>query len=115
MDDQRGTTGAMLRRPVVDPDIPRRDRLLLTAPGTFLPPGGWPGLPRHYDILPADPGQRGATIDGGVIGLVAAAFTAVGGSVPLAIGVLVFSRPVGWQPAPSRYALLLALLIAVGT
>ena len=115
MDDQRGTAGAMLRRPVVDPDIPRRDRLLLTAPGTFLTPAGWPGPGRHCDILPADPGLRGATIDGGVIGLVAAAFTAVGGSVPLAIGVLVFSGPVGWQSASSRYALLLALLIAVVT
>ena len=115
MDDQRGTAGAMLRRPVVDPDIPRRDRLLLTAPGTFLTPAGLAGPARRCDILPADPGQRGATIDGGVIGLVAAAFTAVGGSVPLAIGVLVFSGPVGWQSASSRYALLLALLIAVVT
>jgi hypothetical protein len=112
MDDQRGRTGAMLRRPVVDPDVPRRDRLLLTAPGTFLTPAGWPGPGRHCDILPADPGLRGTTIDGGVIGLVAAAFTAVAGSVPLAIGVLVFSGPVGWQSASSRYALLLALLIA---
>src|ERR1700722_9497378 len=112
MDDQRGTAGAMLRRPVVDPDVPRRDRLLLTAPGPFLPPGAWPGPARHCDPLPADPGLRGTTIDGGVIGLVAAPFPAVAGSVPLAIGVLVFSGPVGWQSASSRYALLLALLIA---
>ena len=87
--------------------------LLLTAPGTFLTPAGWPGPAWHRDILPADPGQRGATIDGGVIGLVAAGFTAVGGTVPLAVGVLVFSGPVGWQSASSRYALLLAQLIAV--
>ena len=81
----------MLRRPVVDPHTPVVTVSRSTAPGAFLTPAGWPGLARRYDILPADPGQRGATIDGGVIGLVAAAFTAVGGSVPLAIGVLVFS------------------------
>ena len=115
MDDQRGTPGAMLRRPVVDPDIPRRDRLLLTAPGTFLTPAYLDGPTRRRDILPADPDRRGATIDGGVIGLVAAAFTAVGGTVPLAIGVLVFAGPVGWQSVSSHYALLLALIIAVVT
>lgn len=115
MDDQRGTAGAMLRRPVVDPDIPRRDRLLLTAPGTFLTPAYLDGPARRRDILPADPGRRGATIDGAVIGLVAAAFTAVGGTVPLAIGVLAFAGPVGWQSVSSHYALLLALIIAVVT
>lgn len=115
MDDQRGTAGAMLRRPVVDPDIPRRDRLLLTAPGTFLTPAYLDGPARRRDILPADPGRRGATIDGAVMGLVAAAFTAVGGTVPLAIGVLAFAGPVGWQSVSSHYALLLALIIAVVT
>ena len=102
-------------RPVVDPDIPRRDRLLLTAPGTFLTPAYLDGPARRRDILPADPGRRGATIDGAVLGLVAAAFTAVGGTVPLAIGVLAFAGPVGWQSVSSHYALLLALLIAVVT
>ena len=115
MNDQRGTASVMLRRPVVDPDIPRRDRLLLTAPGTFLTPAYLDGPARRRDILPADPDQRGATIDGGVIGLVAAAFIAVGGTVPLAIGVLVFAGPVGWQSVSSHYALLLALIIAVVT
>ena len=115
MDDQRSTAGAMLRRPVVDPDIPRRDRLLLTAPGTFLTPAYLDGPARRRDILPADPGRRGATIDGAVMGLVAAAFTAVGGTVPLAIGVLAFAGPVGWQSVSSHYALLLALIIAVVT
>lgn len=115
MDDQRGAAGAMLRRPVVDPDIPRRDRLLLTAPGTFLTPAYLDGPARRRDILPADPGRRGATIDGAVMGLVAAAFTAVGGTVPLAIGVLAFAGPVGWQSVSSHYALLLALIIAVVT
>ena len=107
--------GAMLRRPAVDPDIPRRDRALLTAPGTFLTPAHRDRPAWHRDFLPAEPGQRGVTIDGAVIGLVTAGFIAVGGTVPLAIGVLVFSGPVGWQSASSHYALLLAQLIAVVT
>ena len=49
MDDQRGRTGAMLRRPVVDPDVPRRDRLLLTAPGTFLTPAFRDADPEELD------------------------------------------------------------------
>jgi hypothetical protein len=107
--------GVILRRPAVDPGIPRHDRALLTAPGTFLTPAHRDRPLWHRDFLPADPGQRGAAIDGAVIGLVTAGFTAVGGTVPLAIGVLVFSGPVGWQSASSHYALLLAQLIAVVT
>jgi len=107
--------GAMLRRPAVDPDIPRRDRALLTAPGTFLTPAHQDRPAWHRDFLPAEPGKRGVIIDGAVIGLVTAGFIAVGGTVPLAIGVLVFSGPAGWQSASSHYALLLAQLIAVVT
>jgi hypothetical protein len=107
--------GAMLRRPVVDPDIPRGDRALLTAPGALLAPASWDRPVRRRDFLPADPDVRGTIIDGGVIGLVAAGFIAVGGTVPLAIGVLVFQGPVAWQSASSHYALLLAVIIGVVT
>ena len=47
--------------------------------------------------------------------MIAAAFTAVVGTVPLAIGVLVFQGPVGWQTASSHYALVLAEIIALVT
>jgi hypothetical protein len=117
MNDQphAASLSAMLRRPVVHPDIPRRERTLLTAPGTFLTPAHQDRPAWHRDFLPADPDKRGVTIDGAVIGLVTAGFIAVGGTVPLAIGVLVFSGPVGWQSASSHYALLLAQIIAVVT
>jgi hypothetical protein len=117
MDDQPHVfgVGVMLRRPVVDPGIPRPDRALLAAPGTVLTPAYQDRPARHRDFLPADPGRRGATIDGAVMGLVAAGFVAVGGTVPLAIGVLVFQGPVAWQSASSHYALLLAELIVVVT
>jgi hypothetical protein len=116
MDDQRDAVSrAALRRPVVHPDIPGRDRALLSASGTLLTPA-YGDLPaRRRDFLPADPDKRGATIDGAVIGLVTAGFVAVGGTTPLAIGVLVFQGPVGWQSAASHYALLLAEIIAVVT
>jgi hypothetical protein len=116
MDDQRDAVSrAALRRPVVHPDIPGRDRALLSAPGALLTPAYGDRPARRRDFLPADPDKRGATIDGAVIGLVTAGFVAVGGTTPLAIGVLVFQGPVGWQSAASHYALLLAEIIAVVT
>ena len=117
MDDQRDAAriGTRLRRPAVDPDIPGRDRALLTAPGTLLTPAHRDRPVRYRDFLPADPDKRGTTIDGAVIGLVTAAFVAVGGTVPLAIGVLVFQGPAAWQSASSHYALLLAEIIALVT
>jgi hypothetical protein len=116
MDDQRDAVSrAALRRPVVHPDIPGRDRALLSASGTLLTPAYGDRPPLRRDFLPADPDKRGATIDGAVIGLVTAGFVAVGGTTPLAIGVLVFQGPVGWQSAASHYALLLAEIIAVVT
>jgi hypothetical protein len=116
MDEQPHVVGvAFLRRPVVDPGIPRQDRALLIAPGTVLTPAHRERPARHRDFLPADPAKRGATIDGAVMGLVAAGFVAVGGTIPLAIGVLVFQGPVGWQSASSHYALLAAELIAAVT
>jgi hypothetical protein len=117
MDDQQAAVGvgAMLRRPVVHPDIPGGDHALLIAPGTLLTPAYGARPARRRDFLPADPDKRGTTIDGGVIGLVAAGVVAVGGTTPLAIGVLVFQGPAGWQSAASHYALLLAEIIALVT
>jgi hypothetical protein len=116
MDDQHHLTWTRaLRRPAVDPGIPRSARALLTAPGTLLTPAH-ANLPvRHRDYLPTDPGRRGATIDGAVTGMTAAAVTAVFGATPLAIGVLVLQTPAGWESAVSRYALLLAEIIAIIT
>jgi hypothetical protein len=117
MDDQHHAAwaGALLRRPAVDPGIPRSDRVLLTAPGTLLTPAYWNRPARHRDYLPTEPGERGATIDQALIGMTAAAVIAVFGATPLAIGVLIFQAPAGWESALGRYALLLAELIAIVT
>ena len=117
MDDQRDSAwaDAMLRRPAVDPGIPGPERALLTAPGTLLTPACHARPARNRDYLPTDPDKRGATIDGAVMGMTAAAFIAVGGATPLAIGTLIFSDPVGWQSASGRYGLLLAEILAIIT
>ena len=117
MDDQHHAawSGALLRRPAVDPGIPGSERALLTAPGTFLIPAHWNRPVRHRDYLPSDPGRRGATIDGAVTGMTAAALTAVFGATPLAVGVLIFQGAAGWESALGRYTLLLAEIIAIVT
>ncbi len=117
MDDQRDSAwaDAMLRRPAVDPGIPGPERALLTAPGALLTPACHARPARNRDYLPTDPDKRGATIDGAVMGMTAAAFIAVGGATPLAIGTLIFSDPVGWQSASGRYGLLLAEILAIIT
>jgi hypothetical protein len=117
MDDQRDVAwaDATLRRPAIDPVIPAADRALLTAPGALLTPACRARPARYRDYLPADPGPRGRTADGAAIGLTAAALTAVGGAIPLAIGTLIFQDPAGWQSASGRYGLLLAGLLAVVT
>jgi hypothetical protein len=117
MDDQHHAawSGALLRRPTVDPGIPGSERALLTAPGTLLIPAHWNRPVRHRDYLPTDPGRRGATIDGAVTGMTAAALTAVFGATPLAVGVLIFQGAAGWESALGRYALLLAEIIAIVT
>jgi hypothetical protein len=117
MDDQHGAAwpDVMLRRPAVDPAIPGRDRALLTAPGIFLTPASRDRPGRTRDYLPADPGKRGTTIDGAVLGMTAAGFIAVGGATPYAIGVLIFQGPAGWQAASGHWALLIAEIIAVVT
>jgi hypothetical protein len=117
MDDRHGASraDAMLRRPAVDPGVPRRDRALLTAPGALLTPAHRDPPARNRDYLPADPGRRGTAVDGAVLGLTAAGLVAVFGAVPLAIGVLILQAPAGWEAASVRYALLLAEIIAVVT
>ncbi len=100
MDDHHDVAwaDAMLRRPVVDPGIPLRDRVLLTARGTFLPPAGQNRAAPRRDYLPAEPGKRLATIDGAVTGMTAAGVIAIFGTTPLAVGVLVFQGPAGRPP-----------------
>jgi len=117
MDDQHHAawSGALLRRPAVDPGIPGTERVLLTAPGTLLIPAHRNRPVRHRDYLPTDPGRRGATIDGAVTGMTAAALTAVFGATPLAVGVLIFQGAASWESALGRYALLLAEIIAIVT
>jgi hypothetical protein len=117
MDDQHATAwfGAALRRPAVDPGIPRCDRALLTGPGALLTPACRNRPAGRRDFLPTDPGKRGTTIDAAVMGMAAAAFIAIGGATPLAIGVLVFQGAVGWQSASGHYGLLLAEIVAVIT
>ena len=117
MDDQHDAAwaGAVLRRPAVDPGVPGPERALLIAPGTLLTPVGHARAARNRDYLPTDPDKRGATIDGAVMGMTAAAFVAIGGATPLAIGTLIFADPVGWQSASGRYGLLLAEILAIIT
>jgi hypothetical protein len=117
MDDQHDSpwADAMLRRPAVDPGIPGPERALLTAPGTLLTPARHARPARNRDYLPTDPDRRGVTVDGAVMGMTAAAFAAIGGATPLAIGTLIFQDPVGWQSASGRYGLLLAEILAIIT
>jgi len=114
MDAQRGAerSDAMLRRPAVDPGIPGRDRALLTAPGTLLTPACRNRPAWHRDYLPTDPRRREVAVDGAVMGMTAAAVSAIFGTIPLAIGVLIVQAPAAWESASSRYAVLLAEIIA---
>jgi hypothetical protein len=119
MDDHHHASWAdarlRLRRPVVDPGIPARDRALLTDHATSLTPARQdrPARRRHY--LPTEPGKRLATIDGAVTGITAAGVIAIFGATPLAVGVLAFQGAAGWEAASNRYALLLAEIIAMLT
>jgi hypothetical protein len=106
---------ARLRRPVVDPAIPRADRLLLTAPGALLTPACQSPPARRRDYLPREPGRRLATVDGATIGLTGAMMIAVFGTVPLAVGVLALRATTPWESASSHYALLAAEIIAIVT
>jgi hypothetical protein len=115
-DGHNGTwADTTLRRPAVDPAIPAAARRLLTAPGAILTPSsqGRPRLRRDY--LPAQPDKREATVYGAVTGMTAAAFVAITGATPWAVGILIFQGPAGWQSASGQVALVLAEIIAVLT
>lgn len=110
-EDSTVSEDATLRRPALDPSIPRDARDLLRARGDLLAPVG-PGSRRR--LLPADGQEREATVSNAVTGLITALFVAVVAATPWAVGVLVFQQPVSWQSAAGRYGLLLAeLIIAV--
>jgi hypothetical protein len=111
----RHAAGVRLRRPAVDPAVPRADRALLTAPGTLLTPACQGPPPRRRDYLPRDPGRRLAAVDGAAIGLTGAMMIAVFGTTPLAVGVVALQTTTGWENASSHYALLLAEVIAIVT
>ncbi len=106
---------ARLRRPAVDPVVPRADRDLLTAPGALLTPAcrDRPSPRRRY--LPRDPGKRLATVDGVATGLTGAMMIAVFGTTPLAVGVLGLQSTTAWESASSHYALLVAEAVALIT
>lgn len=106
---------ARLRRPVVDPAIPRTDRTLLTDPRTPLTPACQSRPARRRDYLPREPGRRLATVDGAAIGLTGAMMIAVFGTVPLAVGVLALQETTPWESASSHYALLAAEIIVIVT
>jgi len=117
MDDQRDAlwADASLRRPAVDPGIPRPDRDLLASRGALLPPAAQDRPVRRRYYLPTEPARRLATIDGTVTGLAAAGLTALFGTTPLAIGVLIFQGPASWETASNHFALLAAGIIAMVT
>ncbi len=117
MDDQRDApwADASLRRPALDPGIPRPDRELLAARGALLPPAAQERPPRRRYYLPTEPGRRLAAIDGTVTGLTAAGLTALFGTTPLAVGVLIFQGPASWETASNHVALLAAGIIAMVT
>jgi hypothetical protein len=106
---------ATLRRPALDPAIPRAARDLLSARADVLAPTAQESRRRHRGLLPAQPDRRLATVSDGVTGLATALFVSVVAAAPWAVGVLVFGQPVGWQSAAGRYGLLLAELIVAVT
>ena len=111
-EDSDAWQDATLRRPALDPAIPRAARDLLRARGDLLAPDR---PRRRQSLLPAPGDRREATVSNAVTGLSAALLVAVVGASPWAVGVLVFQQPVGWQSAAGRYGLLLAELIVVVT
>jgi hypothetical protein len=106
---------AMLRRPAVDSGILRAERDLLTSRGTLLTPACRERPARRRDYLPTDPGRRLATVDGAAIGLTGAMMVAIFGTMPMAVGVLALQGAAPWESASSRYALVLAEIIALVT
>jgi hypothetical protein len=114
-EDSTVSEDATLRRPALDPAIPRDARDLLRARADLLAPAAPDRLRSRRTLLPAQPERREATVSHAVTGLSTAVFVAVVATTPWAIGVLIFQQPVGWQTASGRYGLLLAELIVAVT
>jgi hypothetical protein len=113
-EDSTAWPDATLRRPALDPAIPRVARDLLRARADLLAPTRPDSLGRRRGLLPPEGERREATVSNAVTGLTTALFVAVVAAAPWAVGVLLFQQPVGWQSAAGRYGLILAeLIIAV--
>ncbi len=97
---------ASLRRPAVEPTVPRAVRAMLTSQGA---------RPGRLDPLPREPERRLATVNGAATGVTAGIVIAVTGAAPWAIGVLIFQGAVSWQSATGRFALLLMEMIVAVT
>ena len=112
-EDSTAWQDATLRRPALDPAIPRAARDLLRARRDVLTPAP-PGSHGRLGLLPARPEGSEATVSNAVAGLTTVLFVAIAGATPWAVGAQVFQQPVSWQSAAGRYGLLLAeLIIAV--
>jgi hypothetical protein len=104
VDDQY--SGARLLRPAIDPAIPQSARyLLLSRAGRAARPG----------LLPLEPEQRLATVNGAATGLTAGMVVAVTGTAPWALGVLIFQGAAAWQSATGRWALMIMELVVMVT
>jgi hypothetical protein len=95
-----------LLRPAIDPAIPQPARDLLLAHARAA---ARPGL------LPPDPEQRLATVNGAATGLTAGMVVAVTGAAPWAVGVLIFQGAATWQSATGRWALMVMEMIVMVT
>lgn len=114
-EDSTAWRDATLRRPALDPAIPRAARDLLRARGDLLASAPPDSLGRRRSLLPAEGERREATVSNAVTGLIIALFVGVAGASPWAVGVLIFQQPAGWQSAAGRYGLQLAVLIIAVT
>jgi hypothetical protein len=106
---------AALRRPALDPTIPRAARDLLRTRTDRLTSASREHPGTRLNLLPAHPQRRETTVYDAVTGMTTALFVAVAGASPWAFGVLIFQQPTGWQSASGRYGLLLAEIIVAVT
>jgi hypothetical protein len=113
--DDRDVAAGSLLRPAVDPGIPGSDRDLLTRAGTVLTPAGMSPLSRPRDYLPRHPAKRAAAVREAAMGTSAAAFFAICGAAPWAVGLVIGQAPEGSLAAAGHWALWLALLTGIGT
>jgi hypothetical protein len=106
---------ATLRRPALDPAIPRAARDLLRTRNDLLTSAPHERPSRRLNVLPAHPQRREAALYDAVTGITTALFVGVAGATPWAFGVLIFQQPAGWESASGQYALLLAEIIVALT